>query len=229
MQIKSAKHVAQKSGNFLLIYSKSKAGKTTSLKTLEGKTLVIDTDEGMLSLDGADNIDYLTVNESSSNAIKEIKEALDLAEKNLDKYDNVCLDTLTALSKMILEIHAVGKKDMRQAYGEMNTTLYPLMRRLEKLARQHGKTVIVTTQVEATTDQEEQEVLAPSIEGKAFLNKVVLPRFDGILALEVDKLGKRKFITKPTGKHFAGIRDPKGALDTKEEANFKNLFKKLKG
>ena len=203
--------------------------KTTALATLSGKTLIIDTDEGLISLAGADNIDFLTVNESTGNVIKEIKEALDLVEKNIAKYDNICLDTLTALSKMYIDIFLSQTKDGRQAYGQLNTALYPILRRLERFARQNGKNVIVTAQAEVTVDQEEKETIAPSIDGKTFLQKVVMPRFDGILALEVDALGKRKFITKPSGKWFAGIRDARGVLQAREEADFKLLFSKLKG
>ncbi len=229
MEIKSISEVKAKAGNFIMLYSKSKVGKTTALGTLEGKTLIIDTDEGLISLDGKNNIDFLTFNESTGTVIKEIKEALDLVEKNIDKYDNICLDTLTALSKMYIDIFLSQTKDGRQAYGQLNTALYPIMRRLERFARQQGKNVIVTAQAEVTIDQEEKETIAPSIDGKTFLQKVVLPRFDGIIALEIDQLGKRKFITKPVGKWFAGIRDAKGVLQAKEEADFKLLFQKIKG
>lgn len=227
LELKSAKEIKGKAGHYLMLYGKSKSGKTTSIKTLTGKTIVIDADEGMISLDGTDSIDYLTVNESTSNIIKEIKEAIDYVEKNMQKYDNIVLDTLTAMSKMHLDIFLAGVKDGRQAYGSLNTALYPILRKLEKLARQHGKNVIITAQAEVSIDQEQKEVILPSVDGQKFVTKVIMPRLDGIIALEVDQLGKRSFITKQTGKWWAGIRDPHGVLNAKEPANFSDLFKKL--
>lgn len=228
IKVKNTKEIKRDGGHFFLLYSKSKSGKTTALNTLEGRTFIIDTDDGIVSLSGSDNIEYVTVNESTNNAIKEIKEALDYVEKNIDKYDNICLDTLTQLSKMMLDIFMVGKKDGRQAYGELNTALYPIVRKLERFARRDGKNVVVTTQLEATTGQDEKEVLAPSIDGKTLLNKVLLPRFDAIVYLDVDNLGKRWFVTKANDKLLVGIRDPKNSLKPRELANFSEVFAKLK-
>lgn len=229
MQIKSAKNIADSQGHFLLLYGKSKSGKTTALKTLGGKTLVIDSDEGMVSLDGVEMIDYITVNESTSNIIKEMNETLAIIEKNIDNYDNFVLDTLTALSKMYLDVHMKGVKDGRQAYGMLNTSLYPIVKKFEKLARQHGKTVIFTAQVEVSQDENEKEIIVPSIDGQKFLTKVVMPRFDGILALEVDAMQKRWFVTRQSGKWWAGLRDPHNRLKQKEEADFQKLFNTIKG
>ena len=227
VQVNSAKEIKGKAGHYLLLHGKSKSGKTTSLRTLKGKTMVIDADEGVISLDGQENIDYITVNESTANVIKEIKETLDYIEKHIDKYDNIVLDTLTALSKMHLDIFLAGVKDGRQAYGSLNTALYPILRKLENFARRKGKNVIIITQSEVSLDQEEKEVILPSVDGTKFVQKVILPRMDGILALEVDQLGNRKFITKQNGKWFAGVRDPHHILKPKENADFAELFDKL--
>ena len=152
---------------------------------------------------------------------------MDYVDKNIDKYDNIVMDTLTALSKMHLDIFLAGVKDGRQAYGSLNTALYPILRKLENFARRQGKNVIIITQSEISFDQEEKEVILPSVDGQKFVTKVIMPRLDGILALEVDQMGKRNFITKQTGKWWAGIRDPHMVLKPKEPADFTALFEKL--
>ena len=229
LKIRSTDNIVENQGHFLLLYGKSKSGKTTAMKTLEGKTLVIDADEGITSLDGADGIDYLTINESTANIIKEMKEVFEIVDKNIDKYDNFVLDTFTALSKMFLDVHMKGVKDGRQAYGALNTSLYPIVKKFEKLARQHGKNVVFTAQVEVSQDENEKEIIVPSIDGQKFLTKVVMPRFDGIIALEVDAMQKRWFITRQSGKWWSGIRDAHNRLKQKEPANFAELFKTIKG
>lgn len=229
LKIRSAETIVEKGGHFLLLYGKSKSGKTTSLNTLSGRTLVIDSDEGISSLDGAKDIDFVTINESTSNIIKEMQETFKLIDENIDKYDNFVLDTLTALSKMFLDVHMAGVKDGRQAYGALNTSLYPIVKRFEKLARQSGKNVIFTAQVEVSQDENEKEIIVPSIDGQKFLTKVVMPRFDGIIALEADAMGKRWFITRQSGKYWAGLRDAHNRVKQKEPANFAELFKTIEG
>ena len=81
----------------MLIYGASGAGKTTSLKTAPGKTLVVSMESGLLSIKDADNLTAIEVKEAS-----EIEEIAQLLENGTLEYDTVCLDSITEMSEILL-------------------------------------------------------------------------------------------------------------------------------
>ena len=84
----------------VLIYAKPGIGKTTMVKTLEGKTLLLSVD-GMYSvLSGLSNVDIYTINTKRPH--DEIGIFYKYLRANLDDYDNVVVDNISTLQKFWL-------------------------------------------------------------------------------------------------------------------------------
>tara|TARA_R100000544_G_scaffold4435_1_gene1718 strand:+ start:3033 stop:3752 length:720 start_codon:yes stop_codon:yes gene_type:complete len=120
--------LVEQQGAKLLIYGESGAGKTTSLKTAPGKTLVVSMESGLLSIKDAENLDAIEVKEAS-----EIEEIAQLLENGSLDYDTVCLDSITEMSEILLSQEKAKTKDPRQAYGKVIEEMIKTMRRFRDL------------------------------------------------------------------------------------------------
>ena len=127
-RIKTPNELVEQQGAKLLIYGASGAGKTTSLKTAPGKTLVVSMESGLLSIKDADNLTAIEVKEAS-----EIEEIAQLLENGTLDYDTVCLDSITEMSEILLAQEKAKSKDPRRAYGEVIEVMIKTMRRFRDL------------------------------------------------------------------------------------------------
>ena len=95
MIIKNAKDIKATNGTYL-IYAPPGMGKTTALKSLPGKTLVLDVDRTSKVLRGCENIDIVEID--NINTLKAWEETiLDLYHNYKGKYDNICIDNVSEL------------------------------------------------------------------------------------------------------------------------------------
>lgn len=118
------------------IYGAPGTGKTTLIGTMEGTTLVIDTDKGLASLD--DTNENITVAECET--WEDVLEALSFAKD----FDNIAVDHFTNVQelcyKFVMEKNNTKKMQI-QHYGEASTLLKGLVDTLVDLAYK-GKQVL---------------------------------------------------------------------------------------
>ena len=142
MNITNAKDMTNV-GATLLLYGESGTGKTSSLGTLRGKTLVIDIEGGSVVLRGKD-VDIVSV-PSDLAGLKGLFDEITLNASSMG-YANICLDSATELQSFMLV--ALGKKQTSGTpslndYGVVNFKMREYMRKLRDL-RDLGINVVVT-------------------------------------------------------------------------------------
>lgn len=223
MEIKHAKDIKQGKLFSALIYAPPGSGKTSTLKYLSGKTLVIDFDRTTDVLAGSDNIDivYADIHHPNLAAKKMLKEIHDTM---IADYDNVVLDNISEFERAWLgEKGRDGKNSgvpELQHYNQYGFYLTDMIRYINSWPGVNK----VYTAWEAT-----QQVTAPS--GQTYnqfvpqLRPSILNEVMGLMNLVArlvisDKTGERGFILTPSNATFA-----KNQVDQREFSLQQDLFK----
>lgn len=81
----------------VILYGKPGVGKTSSIKTLPGKTLVLDLDDSAKVLDGLPNIDIQPFDRSKPS--EEWNDFLSTLGERIKDYDNLVVDNVSAFEK----------------------------------------------------------------------------------------------------------------------------------
>ena len=95
-EIKSTKDIVDNNGVKILVYANSGFGKTSTLGTLKGKTILLNVENGFLVLKDKD-ID--TIDITSISTLGEVYNAL--VDGSL-QYDNVAIDSLSEIGEMVV-------------------------------------------------------------------------------------------------------------------------------
>lgn len=138
----------KKSGMTAIIYGESGMGKTHLLGTLPGKTLIIAAEaSGIVCLRRSANVDHIEVRFLPENA-KELEQFFEALKLETLPYDNICLDSATALSNTILQQRTDVTKNggcaTQHNYNELKSAFERYMITLCQLAVNKGKNVILT-------------------------------------------------------------------------------------
>lgn len=95
-KIESTKDIVKNNGVKILLFAESGFGKTTALGTLEGTTLVLSLESGLLVLRDKD-ID--TIHIDNLDTLGEVY--MDIKEGKLE-YDNICVDSLSEIGELFI-------------------------------------------------------------------------------------------------------------------------------
>ncbi len=95
--IKHASSIDRTKNWRVLIYGKPSVGKTSAIRNLDGKTLVLDLDDSSKVLSGAANIDVQPFDRSKPS--EEWKEFLTDLKGRVQGYDNLVIDNVSAFEK----------------------------------------------------------------------------------------------------------------------------------
>lgn len=220
MKIKSTKDASAKRIHGV-IYAPSKYGKTTLAGTLEGKTLIVSAESGLLSLHNKE-IDYVEVN-----SLKEIREVISEISKGTD-YENIFFDSLTEIGDYYVEEAKQMFPDPAKAlpmWGHYNKEFKKFIKFTRDMSDYN---VFYTCLMKTDKDNIGRQTHLPDIAG-SMASK--LPQFfDEIMSIvlfEKDDKEKRLLLTTPTNGFICGDRS--GLLDKYEPMNLQNIVNKIKG
>lgn len=112
----------------MLLYAKPGTGKTSTVRYLKGKTLLLDIDNTSQVLSGLPNITVAKFD--PENATNEIAEFYGYAKANIAKYDNIVIDNLSHYQKLWLMSKGKNTKSGQpelQHYGIYDSHLLNLI------------------------------------------------------------------------------------------------------
>jgi phage nucleotide-binding protein len=222
VQITSTKD-SHANGLKALAYGDAGAGKTYTIRTIceIGTPLIISAERGTLSLADVD-IDVVDVAK-----LKDVEDVYDALEgsKECEKYDWVCIDSLSEVLEVLLQYEKTQTKDPRQAYGAVIDRGLELVRKFRDLP---GRNVYMIAKMEKAKDEATGKMLFyPSFPGAKLSQKVPF-LFDEVFALRTeveDGEITRAFQTSSDGRYVA--KDRSGKLDLWEEPDLAQIYSKI--
>lgn len=230
MKIIKAKEITEPKHTYM-IYANPGMGKTTSLKFIPGKKLVIDIDKSSSVLKGEDDIDIAEIDTHNiwEEWMETVKELLTKPE-NFKEYDVIIVDNLSELFRATLSnLGRIGKNNRvpsQADYQRVDFTILDSLRALKNL----NKTLVLTAW--ETTDQYQMENgqsftrSMPDIRPKIVNNFMGLCDVVARLTVTKDENGneKRGFILQPTNSIYA-----KNRLSDAKGCKVEDLFAKTVG
>ena len=223
MKIRKATEVSRENSCYL-IYGNPGFGKTTALKTIPGKTLVIDIDKSSIVLAGCENISIAEINTHNiwDEWLKVVKELLQGEAKD---FDTIVIDNVSELFRACLSNLGREGKNHRvpsQAdYQRVDFTILDSLRALLQL----GKRIVFTAW--ETSDQwtDENGMIynraMPDIRPKILNNFLGLTDVVARLVKRTTEDGEevRGFVLQPSNSVYA-----KNRLDNRKGCKFDELF-----
>lgn len=216
LQITKAADIKTAKGTYL-IYAPPGMGKTSSLKYLPGKTLVLDIDRTTKVLKGCENIDIAEVDNINTWGHWE-KLVVDLYENYRGKYDNIAVDNVSELERCILsDLGRQGKNKGVPAQGDyqyMQFKLVNSLRYMKNLDCNIIWTAWETTDLYQDANGQQFNRSFPQINGKILNN--VLGLCDVVGRLLINSEGERGFMLSATNSTYAKnqLDDRKGCLQS---------------
>lgn len=219
MSIKITKATELERGKFtFLIYAAPGVGKTSAIKYMPGKKLVVDIDKSSSVLRGEADIDVLEIN--THDIWNQWMETIKYIQEHKDNYDIIIIDNITELFKSVLtQLGREGKNNRvpgMDAYQRADFVLMDSFRALKSLNKTLGFTAWEMTDQWNTPDGQMYNRAFPEI------RKPILNNFMGLcdvvarLVATTDDEGnsKRGFILQPSNNIYAKNRlsDAKGAV-----------------
>lgn len=207
----------EKNDAVYLIYANPGVGKTTALKYIPGKTLVVDIDKSSSVLKGAENIDIAHINTRDvwDEWTELVTELLKGASKD---YDTIVIDNVSELFRSALaNLGRIGKNNRVPSmadYQRVDFTILDSLRALQNI----GKRIVFTSW--ETSDQWTEENGQIFNRAMPDIRKNILNNFEGlcdvvarlVVSKDPDGNEKRGFILQPTQSIYAKNRldDRKG-------------------
>ncbi len=216
LQITNATDITTDKGTYL-IYAPPGMGKTTAIKYLPGKTLVLDVDRTTRVLKGEKNIDIAYV--SNTNTWEEWgKLIVDLEENYKGVYDNIVVDNISELERCLLsDLGSKGKNKGVPSQGDyqyMQFRIVNSLRYMKNLDSNLVWTAWENTDLYTDSSGQQWNRSFPQINHKILNN--VLGLCDVVAKLAVNSDGERGFILSSTNSTYAKnqIDDRKGCLQS---------------
>lgn len=164
MNILKANEIKKFSNWTALIYAEAGKGKTTMVKTLKGRTLLLSVDGMYHVLADMENIDILTID--SNKAHDELANFIKYVFKHTGQYDNIVIDNLSTFQKMWLNERArettSGNPEI-QHYSIIDRIMFDTILSLKKLNKNllifaHEKQVEIVRQSGGTYTQFQPDI-----------------------------------------------------------------------
>lgn len=205
----------------LLVYGQAGAGKTSLIPSMPNP-VVLSAEGGLLSIRDAD-VPYIEIT-----SLESLYEAYEwVSGPDGQKFDSVCLDSISEVAEVVLAHELKTNKDGRAAYGELNSKMASLIRAFRDLP---GKHVLMTAKLEKSQDEMGRILYSPSMPGKSLTQQ--LPYFFDFcfpLRVERDADGntQRALMTDSDGLWLAKSRSHR--LDQWEVPDLGAIIRKIGG
>lgn len=184
IKLTSTREAATLHGLKILVSGLAGAGKTTLCATTGGNPIIISAEAGLLSLRDVD-IPVITVA-----TLEDVHEAYTyLQSEEGQRFDWVCLDSISEIAEVVLTNEKAKTKDPRAAYGALSDQMMDLLRAFRDLP---GRNVYMTAKMERTKDEATGRlVYGPSMPGQR-LSQAIPYLFDLVFVLrtEADEKGE---------------------------------------
>ncbi|MCJ2161917.1 AAA family ATPase [Lentilactobacillus kefiri] len=228
MEIEHASNIHRAQDFTALIYAQPGTGKTSTLKYLTGKTLVVDVDRTTNVLAGQPNIDIVKLD--TRNPAQGSRDLLKTIHDNLlTQYDNIAIDNLSEFEQSWFgeKANLAKTRDGRDMgipqmdnYNQYTYFLPDMIRYINSWPGINKVyTAWETTRQIATPTGQTYNQFIPQIREKIVTNVMGLMNLVGRMVVS-DKTGERGFILKPSNAVYA-----KNQLDDREFALQKDLFR----
>lgn len=211
------------SGVKMLVYGISGAGKTQLCSTMP-RPVILSAESGLLTLRKF-NIPVIKI--TCFDDLNEAYELFEAGGKINDRFDSICIDSISEVAEVILAAAKKAAKDPRQAYGEVIEKTLELVRAFRDLP---GFNLLVCAKMEPSKDEVTGSVkFGPSMPGQKLGNQ--LPYFfDEVFHLGIGKDPETKesfryLLTQPDIQYVA--KDRSDCLDMYETPDMSVVLEKI--
>lgn len=200
-----------------VVYGVAGIGKTR-LAASSPNPLIISAESGLLSLTDY-NVDFVEIN-----SLKEWDEIYRFVKTSSDanKYDTICLDSISEIAEVLIAAIKPEYKDPRQAYAFLADAMMPMLRKFRDLPDKH---TLFTAKLITVQDEESGRVTDELMLPGKVLPSQIPYMVDELFHLTINKAKKEVLQTKPTRRSFA--KDRSGALDAEETPNMTHIINKI--
>lgn len=216
LQIVNANDIQTNKATYL-IYGPPGMGKTSAIKFIPGKTLVLDVDRTSRVLKGCPNIDIAYVDNTNTwdfwgNLI------VDLEKNYKGVYDNIVVDNISELERCLLsDLGSKGKNKGVPSQGDyqyMQFRIVNSLRYMKNLGANLIWTAWESTDLYTDSSGQQWNRSFPQINHKILNN--VLGLCDVVAKLAINSEGERGFILSATNSTYAKnqLDDRKGCLQS---------------
>jgi phage nucleotide-binding protein len=217
MEIKNTKDIAAQYLK-ILVHGGAGSGKTRLCSTTGGTPIILSVESGLLSLAGT-NLDVIEIKDMDG-----LRQAYEFLTTD-QKYDWVCLDSISEIAEVVLSAEKKKTNDPRKAYGEMQEVMMSLMRSFRDLP----KNIYFSAKQEKSKDEITGGFLySPSAPGQK-IGQAMPYLFDEVFALHAwkDSEGKiqRALQTQKDAQYEA--KDRSGKLDIAEPPDLGAIYRKI--
>ena len=164
MKLLNASQIEKYDNWTAIVYSEPGKGKTSMVKSLKGKTILLSVDGMYHVLADTENVDIVTID--SKKPHDELTEFLKFVFKNKDNYDNIVIDNLSTFQKMWLNERArettSGNPEI-QHYAIIDRIMFDTILSLKKIGKNllifgHEKQVEIVRQSGGTYTQFQPDI-----------------------------------------------------------------------
>ena len=219
--VKTTKGI-KSNGVKILVYGREGSGKTRLCATMPNP-IILSAEAGLLSLADYD-VPYIEIK-----TIKDLGDAYVWLRDSEEgqKFDSICLDSVSEICETILANEKEKEKDGRKAYGNMNEKIISLVKMFRDLP---NRNVYMSAKINRMEDNMGTVVYAPSLPGKSAQQDLPF-YFDIVAALRVERdqegTPHRMLMTQPDGIWTA--KDRSGKLDMWEKPDLGIIIEKIRG
>jgi len=222
VKIRSIDECLKKQGKKFVIYGGTSAGKTSLIRTIPGKVLILSAEAGLLSLAG------LQADVVEIDGVQALRDAHKALAAGGHGYDWVALDSLSEIAEVVLADEKAKTKDPRQAYGSLIDTMLGVCRAFRDLPMN----VYMTAKEERFKDEATGRLMCALSMPGSKLGGQIPYLFDEVLRLVVVKnretgAVERWLQTQP--EPTSDAKDRSGKLDQYEPPDLAHVVAKIEG